>query len=237
VNLRLLIAGAAVLGCTALGLGATAALATPAATTACGNSCVDISFLQPGSSELLKVHDGLSATNTVFALNQGGNNLPAEDLTPTAQGTVGNLYCDPAGEPYTGSLFTANQCHALIANGYKNDETWQLEYNPDKGGPGNMCLGDWDGTLNAPSGYKARLEACGVNASTVQILANHLPGGITTAPGYVWIINGGSDNFSNPLVLSVANTLAWQSPRWETVVFNGNGGVDVQEAVGKPGPF
>jgi hypothetical protein len=217
---------------------ASAAPVGPAATTACGFHCTDIHFLQPGRHELLKVHSGLTVTNTTFALNQGSNSSAAEDLSPTLQGTVGALYCDPTtGSPYPGSIFTPNQCHALIGNGYATDETFQLAQNPNNGGPETMGLGDWNSTLNPPSGWKARLEPLGNNASTVQILATHLPGGHTTKPGAVWIINGGSSNFSNPLVLTVQNTLAWQAPTWSTVVFNGGGGIDTQEAVGQPGPF
>jgi hypothetical protein len=216
---------------------ASASPVRPVATTACSIHCIDIHFRSPGHREILKVHDGLNVTNTTFALNQGANNLPAEDLSPTFQGTVQQLYCDANGSPYPGSLFTPNQCHGLIVNGFANDPTWQLEFNPNNGGPGDHCLGDWNSALNVPSGWKARLEPCGNNASTVQILANHLPGGLVAPPGYVWIINGGSNNFSNPLVLTVQNTLAWQAPTWSTVVFNGGAGISGQEAIAVPGPF
>jgi hypothetical protein len=211
--------------------------AASAATNACNGACIDVSFQVPGHHYLLKDHSGLTKANNAIAVALGGNGLPAEDFSYVTAGTVGGLYCNPAtGEPYTGSVFTANQCHLLIADDYATDQTYQLAFNPNNGGAENMCLGDWGNDVNLPSGWKARLEPCGVTSATVLIGAQSLFGATLTGDNF-WVVSGASDNFSSPLVLTDADTTAWQNPRWETLDLNGSAGIDTQIVRAEPGPF
>ena len=212
-------------------------VAASAATNACGANCEDISFVVPGAQYVLKDHSGLTKTNNVIALAAGGNSLPAEDFTYIRVGTVVPLYCTASGQPQTGSIFTNNQCNLLVADGYSSDGTYELAYDPDNGGPESMCLGDWDNDVNLPSGWKARLEPCGVNAATVLIGATKLFGSPTLPSGEYFVVSGASDNFSNPLVLTVTATSSWQSPRWETLNLNGGTGVDTQIVRAEPGAY
>jgi hypothetical protein len=238
VRFKLLIGGAAILGCTALGLGGPA-LAAPAATSACAGACTDIHFLVPGEHYLLKDHAGSTAANNVIALTTGSNALSSEDFSEVNVGTVSPQYCE--APPNTsvaqpGSIFTNRQCQLLTNAGLTGATTFEYAFNPNDGGPENMCLGAWDNVSPVPSGYKFRLVACGVSADTVMIVTSALPSGNTTA-GSDWLIDGGSDNYSDPLVATNNGGTAWQAPRWETVDVNGHAGEDTQEVRLEPGPF
>jgi hypothetical protein len=229
---------AAVLATAGLCAGAVALSASGAgaATNACSINCVDIHFLQPGKHELLKDHSGLTNINNTLALNQGSNSSSAEDWSQVDVGTVDSFYCNGTGQAQSGSVFTNNQCHLLDSLGMGGDTTFQLAFNPNNGGDETMCAGAWNNATPVPSGFKARLEPCGVTSATVLIETATLPGGHTTA-GSVWLINGGSNNFSNPEVLTVQNTTAWQAPAWKTVVKNGGQGEDTQEVRLTTGPY
>lgn len=222
-------AGAVALAAVGLSAGAAnAAAARPTATNACGSNCVNASFQEPGFKEVLKSWEGLNNTNNVISLRPESNSLPAEDFTAIDAGTIDGIYCNGTGQAQNGSLFTNNQCHALDQLGYGADQTWQAAFNPNNGGPETECIGAWDSQFPIPSGYKMRLVPCGVNADTVFILADNLPGG-HSGPG-IWLVGGGSNNYSNPLVATVGNTDAYQVARWITVQFNGSHGIGTQEA-------
>jgi hypothetical protein len=229
---------AAVLATAGLCAGAVALSASSAgaATNACSTSCVDIHFLQPGRHELVKDHSGLTKTNNVIALNQGSNSSAAEDFSEINVGTIDPIYCNGTGQAQAGSVFTNNQCHLLDSLGMGGDTTFQLAFNPNDGGPETQCIGDWNNQTPVPSGWKARLEPCGVTSATVIIETAVLPGGATTAAGE-WLISGGSNNFSTPQVLTVQNTTAWQAPTWSTVNLNGQSGQDTQEVRITSGPY
>jgi hypothetical protein len=222
-------------GALGLALGVAAAPAG-AATNACGDNCIDVSFLATGHHELLKDHSGLTGANNPIAVTNASNAMPAEDFSYEQVGEVDTLYCTSGGTALAGSVFTNNQCALLNSDDMGSDETYQLAFNPDNGGPESMCLGDWDNDVSLPSGWKARLEPCGVNAATVLIGAQSLFGATLTGDEY-WMVSGASDNFSNPLVLTVTATSSWQSPRWETLNLNGKSGVDTQIVRASFGPY
>lgn len=222
-----------------IGLSAVAASASPAkqkpdATTACGASCTDINFLNPGSAAILGVHSGLQQPNNIVRLLQGSNGASKEDFTLVALSTVAPLYCTVTGQAQPGSVFTSRHCALLRNAGLLGRTTFQIAFNPNNGGPKTLCIGSWD---NEPpvSGFKTRLEPCGVAGDTVMIATPTLPTG-TTAGASVWLVNGASDNFSNPLVMTSTGNFPSQ-PTWNTVIVNGNKGVDTQEVRGTPGPF
>jgi hypothetical protein len=219
-----------------LGMSASAAMAAPSpifATNACGNKCVDVHFLQPGKHAILGVHSGWNTNNNLVRLLPGSNGASKEDFSEIHTGKVSSLYCF-GSVPYPGSVFTARQCQLLKLAGLSNAFTFQLAFNPNNGGPETECIGAWSNTSPIIDG-KLRLVPCGVAADTVLIRTSHLPTGHTTAGSY-WLINGASDNFSNPLVITSDGTYPSQ-PRWETVVVNGGHGIDTQEIRITPGPF
>jgi hypothetical protein len=203
------------------------------ATNACGSACVDVHFLVPGEHALVTSESALNTTNNPVRLTQGSNGAAKQDFTEVNLSHVVPLYCSPGGQAQPGSVFTSRQCALLHNAGLSGATTFQLAFNPYGGGPETECIGSE--AVNPQSGAKARLEPCGSSAATVMVVTNSLPTGTTTA-GSLWIISGGSDNFSNPLVLT--STGAYPSDlRWQTVVVNGGKGQDTQEARGAPGPY
>lgn len=236
--MKRLIIGAAAAACLTLGFGAPAlASHTPGAianaTNACSGDCIDIGFVNPGLGEaILASHSGLDKAGNVVRLVQGSNGMAKSDFAATETGTVDPLYCTHGGQAQAGSLFTANQCHLLISEHYGHDQTYQLAFDPNNGGPEDQCVG----SVGPKSGDKVRLEPCGVNADTVIIVAETLPGGHVVSAGTGWIVSGASDNFSNPNVLTSNGTFP-SDPTWTKVDFNGLGSVDTQEACAADGPF
>jgi hypothetical protein len=204
----------------------------PDATTACGAACSDASFQVPGATDVLGAHSGLNVTNNIVRLVQGSNTAYKEDFTRIDVGTVFPLYCTATGQAQTGSIFTDNQCHLLTVAGLLAATTFQYAFNPDNGGPENECLGAWNNEV--ANGWKIRLEPCGVAPDTVIISTPKLPGGNTSTG--VWWVNGGSDNFSNPLVATNPG-FAPSQPTWSTIDLNGKHAADTQEIHTAPGPF
>jgi len=222
-----------------LGMGAASAAGAsvtankPEATTACNAACSDAFFQVPGPTDILAAHSGLNISNNVVRLVQGSNAAPKEDFTRIDVGTVFPLYCTVTGQAQTGSIFTDNQCHLLFTTGLLGATTFQYAFNPNNGGPEDMCLGAWGN--NAPaSGWKIRLEACGEAPDTVIISTPKLPGGNTSTG--VWWINGASDNYSNPLVATNPGNAPSQVT-WTTIDLNGKHAADTQEVHTAPGPF
>jgi hypothetical protein len=223
---------AATIGMSAMGASATV---RPHATTACGANCVDYSFRNPGPHQILAVHSGLAFPNNLVRLVHGSNGAPKEDFSRINVGTVGTLYCDPVnGTSIDPTIFTNKQCKLLFLAGMMGRTTFQLAFNPNNGGDETLCVGAW-GNFAPSSGWKTRLVDCGVAADTVFIQSPKIPGG-TTSPGSQWLINGASDNFSTPLVLSSNGTSPSQTT-WKTVQLNGGMAIDTQETVQNFGPF
>jgi hypothetical protein len=222
----------------ALGMSAVAANAASAgpaamnATNACSFHCTDVSFQNPGSAYILGVHSGIAVKNTVVRLLPGSNGASKEDFSRIDVGTVYPLYCTITGQAQYGSLFTNNQCHLLYTSGLILKTTFQLAFNPNNGGSEQLCIGSWDHEVS--NGWKTRLEDCGVSSDTVMIETGKLPGGNVSTGD--WLINGASDNYSTPLVLS-SSGFAPSQPTWSTVVLNGKKAIDTQEVHLKPGPF
>jgi hypothetical protein len=218
-----------------LGMGvssAAGAAVRPAATTACGSDCTDVSFQVPGPTDILAAHSGYNVNNNVVRLVQGSNSASKEDFSRVDVGTVSSLYCTTTGQAQTGSIFTNNQCNLLDNAGLLGATTFQLAFNPNNGGPENECVGGWDNEV--ANGWKARLTPCGVAADTVIIKAGKLPGGSVQTGN--WYINGASDNFSNPLVLTNPG-YAPSQVTWTTVNLNGKHASDTQEVHSTSGPF
>jgi hypothetical protein len=224
------VAAMAMLGMGAAGAGAS--VVHPNATTACGAACSDASFQVPGPTDILAAHSGLNITNNPVRLLQGSNVNPKSDFTRIDVGTVFPLYCTVTGQAQTGSIFTNNQCHLMFVAGLQAATTFQYAFNPNNGGPENLCLGGWMNEVS--NGWKIRLEPCGEAADTVIISTPKLPGGNTSTG--VWWINGASDNYSNPLVATNPG-VAPSNVTWSTINLNGKHAADTQEVHTAPGPF
>jgi hypothetical protein len=131
------VAATAMLGLSAVAVASTSALA---ATNACGHKCIDLSFKVPGRSGILAAHSGLNNYNNSIRLLQGSNGEPKEDFSPQRLSKVSPLYCTKYGQAQPGSVFTSNQCALMKNAGLLYDTTYQLAFNPNNGGPGNLCL-------------------------------------------------------------------------------------------------
>jgi hypothetical protein len=205
------------------------------ATNACSVHCTDVSFQNPGITDILGVHSGIATPNNVVRLLQGSNGASKEDFSRFNVSTVSPQYCQAPPDTSVaqpGSVFTDRQCQLLTSAGLTGATTFELAFNPNNGGPENLCVGGWNNAV--ANGWKTRLEYCGVAADTVLIETGKLPGG-TVSTGD-WLINGGSDNFSNPLVLTSPG-FAPSQPTWSTVDLNGKKAIDTQEVHLNPGPF
>lgn len=208
--------------------------AAGAATTACGKVCLDIGFVDPGSGRALLASNALAgAKGTLVRLEQGSDGLPTEDFVEIQLGTVVPTYCTATGQAETGSLFTADQCELLVADGYTtSSQTYEIAFSPNNGGPEDECIG----AASSKPGSAVRLEPCGASAGTVLIGMQKLPGGRVSSTGSFWMVNGASDNFSNPNVLTSNGTYP-SDPTWAPVVYNGKRGIDTQEVCGADGPY
>jgi hypothetical protein len=207
--------------------------AAGAATTACGKACLDIGFVDPGlGSAILASNSPAGTKGTLVRLLQGSNGLPTEDFARIELGTVVPTYCTTAGQAETGSPFTSEQCQLLVADGYSKNETYELAYSPNNGGPEDECIG----ATSSKPGSAVRLEPCGGSAGTVLIPTRKLPGGRVSYTGSVWEVNGASDNFSNPNVLTNDGTYP-SDPTWAPVIYNGKRGIDTQEVCATSGPY
>lgn len=225
------VAATAMLGLSAVAVASTSALA---ATNACGHKCIDLSFKVPGRHAILGVHSGYNVYNNTVRLLQGSNGAYKEDFSPQRLSRVSPLYCTKSGQAQPGSVFSSNQCALMKNAGLLHDTTYQLAFNPNNGGPGNLCIGAWNN--DRPWNERMRLVNCGVAADTVLIVATKLPGGRIAAPGYYWLVNGASNNFSNPVVATSAGYFP-SDVYWQQVSFNGLKGIDTQEVTGRYGPF
>ena len=215
-------------------MAASAAPVRPAATSACSFHCVDVSFRNPGPFQILTVHSGIAEPNNIVRLTHGSNGASKQDFSRVNVGTVNTLYCNANGTSIDPTIFTGRQCKLLQLANLGKATTFQLAFNPNNGGDETLCLGAWD---NQPpvSGFKSRLSECGVAADTVLIQTGHIPGGFVSGPGD-WLINGASDNFSNPLVLTSDGTSPSQ-PTWSTVRLTGKQAIDTQVTRQTVGPF
>ena len=221
---KVLAAGATVV------LAATAALAgtgaATAATPSCGPLCADVFSRAFGTHAnplytLDVLRQGAKVGQPII-LFRTSNTDPAEDFTPSIQGTTADIYaagmvsaavalhygCIPA--PLPGYDFP--NCLATSVD----DPAIELEYSP-YGVDSGLCIGVKN---TATAGEGVTLQPCGVSAKTVWIIdANDSPA--TLRHGYVPLINGSDTNFSHPFVLTYpANGFPTDKPRPQLFVAN-----------------
>jgi hypothetical protein len=214
------------------GVGAAGALTggtASAATPSCGFTCIDIFSHQFGTHhEPNYVVDVLrqgQKTGQPIILFRTANFDPAEDWTLAFQGSVADFYaaqlvdaqvalhygCIPAGT--AGTNFP--DCYGQTAHEV-NDPAFEIEYAPF-GVDSGMCMGVAATAFNDEG---VTLQPCGVSSKTVWI-ADIFDSFATLFQGYVPVINGSDNNFSNPYVLTYPNnSVPTDKPRPQLTVTN-----------------
>jgi hypothetical protein len=192
-----------------------------AATPSCGNSCIDIFSHQFGDHgnpqyvvDVLKQGEKVGQPIILF---RTANFDPAEDWTLAFQGTTADFYA-------AGMVGAAVALHygCVVGTGQKefpdcygqtavnvNDPAFEIEYAPF-GVASGLCMGL---AATAVTGEGVTLEGCGQGPGTVWI-ADIFDSPSTLANGYVPVINGTDDNFSQPYVLTYpGDSYPTDSPR------------------------
>ena len=177
-----------------------------AATPSCGISCINLFSHQFGSFK--------SPNYTVDVLRQGekvgqpiilfrtANYDPALDWTVSFQGTVADFQAaglvGAALALHYGCVVGDNfpDCYGQTAVAV-NDPAFEIEYAP-YGVDSGLCMGL---ASTAFQEEKVSLQPCGVSAKTVWI-ADIFDSPSTLFNGYIPLINGSDNNFSQPYVLS-----------------------------------
>ena len=178
-------AGAATFVMVGGGLGMAGTLTASAATPSCGSACVSLYTQKFGTHDFIDVYQQRAAAGQPSILFQGSNSDPALDFTLAYQGSVDSFY------------HRYHLVSAAFAHTYGSDQAFEYEYAP-YGRNSGFCLSTWPGVAPQP-GYKVRLERCGQYANTLWAVdaANE-----TSNHKYAPLINGATNNFSNPEVLN-----------------------------------
>ena len=179
-------AGAAALALAAGGLGMAGMLSAGASTPPCGD-CSDIWSLEFHHEFPLDVYHGQASSGQPVILFQRSNSDPAEDFVVTGLGLVDSVYRHHRNLISTG-----------FSQAFGSDAAFEIEYEP-LGVPSHLCVGT---TLDeaAYSGEPVALYPCGESPSTVWVLDT--ADGVSPVPGYDPYVNGATDSFSDPLVLT-----------------------------------
>jgi hypothetical protein len=187
-------------------VGALGAGTASAATPSCGGSCIDIFSHQFGTHhDPLYVVDVLRQGEKVgqpIILFRTANFDPAEDWTVSFQGTT--LDFEEAGlvglavALHYGCVPGVDfvDCYGQTTFAV-NDPAFEIEYAP-YGVDSGLCMGV---ASTAFQEEKVSLQPCGVSAKTVWV-ADIFDSPQTLFNGYVPLINGSDNNFSNPYVLT-----------------------------------
>lgn len=178
--------------------------AAQAATPSCGNGCVDVFSQQFGTEHhpafLIDSYKQGTATGTPLILFQESNSDPAEDFTPTFQGTVASFL---AASLVSSAVALHYGCtHPIPFPTCANAvdlPAFEMQYSP-YGAPTGECAGV---AATPVAGTKVSLQPCGVSGRTVWI-TDFLDG--VTSPFHfgrgIPLINGADTNFSQPFVLT-----------------------------------
>ena len=182
------------------GLGAAGTLSASAATPSCGSTCKDLSVQKFGPGFILDVAGGTAAAGQEIILFQASRGDTAQDFVIINLGSVGSFYDHHRGLITT--RFDASY-GALAA--------YEFQYAP-AGHPSGFCIGTWPGELAQP-GFKVRLEPCGANRNVVWAFFTGQFAGSHTTSGFDVLINGETDSYSSPEVLSYPAGKPTDKPR------------------------
>jgi hypothetical protein len=155
--------------------------AAHAATSACGDRCVDLYEEAAGNTEILGVEPGTVQAGLATELDIPSETAASEDFELRPQGTLSVFY-------------QAGFVDAAVEQAWSSDETYEWLYAPD-GQETSLCLGI---ASNASSGEQTSLQPCGVDMETVWIgLA-----GDKAANGFMPLANATDTSPSTPYVLT-----------------------------------
>ena len=209
------------------------ATAANAGTPSCGIACIDVFSFQFGQHHdpvfLLDTFQQKHAVGTPIILYRASNNDPAEDFSPSLQGTVADFYAaglvSSALALHYGCVvgtaaFEFPVCTSPVA---LDDWAFELQYAPD-GVDSGLCVGLAD---TAVSGEGVTLQDCGVSSRTVWVIdqADSSTGRLSPVLyEYVPLINGSDTNFSQPFVLTYPQSgYPTDKPRPQLLVDNLSG--------------
>jgi hypothetical protein len=187
--------------------GALSAGTASAATPSCGGFCPDVFSHQFGTHRspnyVLDVLRQGEKVGQPVILFRTANSDPAEDWTASFEGTVADYYAagmvSAAVALHYGCIPTVNfpDCWPDQTSTEENDPAFEIEYAP-YGVDSGLCMGV---ASTAFQEEKVSLQPCGVSAKTVWI-ADTFDSPSTLFNGYVPLINGSDNNFSQPFVLT-----------------------------------
>jgi hypothetical protein len=212
------------------GVGAAGALTAgtaSAATPSCGPACIDIFSHQFGTHKspnyVVDVLRQGNKTGQPVILFRTANYDPAEDWTLAFQGTVADFYAAQlVGAPVAlhygcipGSGGNFPDCYGQTHFAV-NDPAFEIEYAPF-GVDSGLCMGVVATAFNDEG---VTLQPCGTSSKTVWI-ADIFDSPSTLFSGYVPVINGSDNNFSQPYVLTYPNnSVPTDMPRPQLTVTN-----------------
>ena len=179
-----------------------------AATPSCGGFCPDIFSHQFGTHRspnfVLDVLRQGEKVGQPIILFRTANYDPAEDFTVSFQGTTADFQAaglvGAALALHYGCIAGDNfpDCYGISTPGFAvNDPAFEIEYAPF-GVDSGLCMGV---ASTAFQEEKVSLQPCGVSAKTVWV-ADIFDSPQTLFNGYVPLINGSDNNFSQPYVLT-----------------------------------
>ena len=214
-----LLAGAAALAMIG-GIGTASTLTATAATPSCGHNCLDLFSREFGTHRtpnyVLDVKQQGARVGQPIILWRTSNSDPAEDFSPSIQGTTADFYAAGLVSSlvalHYGCVAGQNFPNCLVNS--VDDPAVEIEYAP-YGVDSGLCVGL---ASTATQGEGVTLQPCGETAKTVWIVdTNDSPA--TLRGGYVPLINGSDTNFSHPYVLDYPhNSVPTDSPRAQLFV-------------------
>ena len=222
------------------GIAAVATAPANAASSECGNRCIDIFTPQFGHHHspdyVLDSFKQGQKTGTPAILFQVSNTDPAEDITYGTPDTVSDYFeaglVSPNVALHYGCKVPADFSTCVSSFGIGVDD-WavELEYSP-YGAPTGECFGV---AATAVAGEQVTLQPCGVSGKTLWILDDFALPWQDLQTLYLPLINGSDTNFSQPFVLtypSGANPV--DKPRAVLTVTNLQGTVVLQGGLPTP---
>jgi hypothetical protein len=197
-----------------------------AATSECGNHCVDVFSPQFGHhlspNFVVDSYKQGQATGTPVILFQVSNSDPAEDMAYGTPDTVVDYFEAGLVGPNV-ALHYGCVAGADFANCFAGVDDWafELQYTP-YGAPTGECVGV---AATATAGEHVTLQPCGVSGKTLWIIDNFGIQWQEIISGYLPLINGSDTNFSQPFVLtypSNGNPIDKPRPVLETTNLQGS---------------
>ena len=201
------------------GVGAVGALSATAATPSAGISAIDIFSEDFGTHAhpnfLLDTYKQGEKVGQPQILYRTANFDPAEDYTISYQGLVSDFATAGLVTPELALHYGGGASYFVdgVKHTYPDDAAFEIQYDPF-GVDSGLCTGV---AATATAGEDVTLQPCGVSSKTIWVVDSS----DTVRHGYVPLINGSDNNFSQPYVLTYpADSFPTDNPRPELYVTN-----------------